>query len=135
LSLGLGLVAWLAMSGAPASAVASAPRENPSWGPLQVCGEMVKAAREQRYDDLLAHTSNYARAHIGMFQRILLKLACGRIAKATCVEAHAIDADHALVKVASPNGSVMSMPFVHEEQVWRFDQQRWEELKKHSGPQ
>jgi hypothetical protein len=67
---------------------------------------------------------------VGLIEKIALRVARGRIAGSTCLVANQVDHDHALVQVRSTRGEVSPMPFLREEGMWRFDQRRWEELRK-----
>lgn len=109
-----------------------APMERAGIGPVEVCNEMLAASRAGDLDGLVARTSIYARQKIGAFDRLLLRLARGRLAQSRCVRVKEDLGDKVQVEIYAPNGNSSQMPFLREEGVWRFDQQRWEALR-HQG--
>ena len=134
-----GLILAVLALGAPALAWADyphgpglAPMERASIAPVDVCNEMLAASRAGDLDGLVARTTIYARQKIGAFDRLLLRLARGRLSQSRCVAAVEEHGDQVQVQIYAPNGNSSQMPFVREEGVWRFDQQRWEALR-HQG--
>ena len=109
-----------------------APMENPSIGPLEVCNEILAASRGGDIDAIVSRTTIYARQKISAFDKLLIRLAHSRLAESRCVKVTEEKGDQALVWVYAPNGHSANMPFLREENVWRFDQQRWEALR-HQG--
>jgi hypothetical protein len=128
----------LSALGPPAQAAAPhgpgrSPLESPQQGPLQVCEQMLKASRDGNVDDLIAHTSVYARERFNTWERFLVGAAHNRLAESRCVRVLSQDGDTAQVLLYAPNGNSAPMPFLKEEGVWRFDQQRWEQLRGHGA--
>jgi hypothetical protein len=109
-----------------------APMERASTPPVDVCNEMLAASRAGDLDGLVARTTIYARQKIGAFDRLLLRLARGRLSQSRCVAVVEDQGDQVQVQIYAPSGNSSQMPFVREEGVWRFDQQRWEALR-HQG--
>ena len=109
-----------------------ASQENPQLGPVEVCNEMLAASRIGDIDALVARTTIYARQKISGFDKLLIRLAHSRLAESRCVRTTDEKGDQAMVWVYAPNGHSANMPFLKEEGVWRFDQQRWEALR-HQG--
>lgn len=109
-----------------------APMESPAYGPVEVCNQLLAAERKGDYDDVVARTSIYARQKISAFDRFLLRLARGRLSEARCVKVTEDHGDWVMVQIYAPNGHGAPMPFLKQEGVWRFDQQKWEELR-HAG--
>ena len=121
----------------PVAALAEIPEdgsqamgEEVAKGPVQVCGEMVQAARDGNLDGIVARTSEFGRAKFGWMQRLALKIGRNRIARAKCLDVK-LDpgGETALVELSSPEASKTHMPFVHERGFWRFDLKRWKELR------
>ncbi|MBS2029691.1 MAG: hypothetical protein JST54_17460 [Deltaproteobacteria bacterium] len=109
-----------------------APQESAKLGPVEVCNEMLAASRVGDIDALVARTTIYARQKISSFDRLLIRLGHSRLAESRCVKTTEEKGDQAMVWVYAPNGHSANMPFLREEGVWRFDQQRWEALR-HQG--
>lgn len=109
-----------------------APMESPAYGPVEVCNQLLASERKGDYDDVVARTSAYARERFSGFDKFLLRLARGRLSEARCVKVVEDHGDWVLLDIYAPNGHSANMPFKREEGVWRFDQQRWEQLR-HAG--
>ena len=130
----LALPAWaLAASliaGAFPATADPAPGEDAKLGPMEVCAEMADAAKESDFDRIVAHSTAYARQRFSEKDRVALKAAHAVLISVRCVRIDQQDEGHALVWVYAPDHHSQDLPFVKENGFWRFDEQRWEQLRK-----
>jgi hypothetical protein len=108
----------------------AAPGEDAKLGPMEVCAEMADAAKKSDFDRIVAHSTAYARQRFSEKDRVALKAAHAVLISVRCVRIDRQDDAQALVWVYAPDGHSQDLPFIKESGFWRFDEQRWEQMRK-----
>jgi hypothetical protein len=123
IALTLALAALLAAGSSFPTTDIQAPGEDSTLGPLEVCQDLLEAAKSKDIPRIMGHVSAYGRSRIGPKEELLIKAAHHLIIALRCVRVDSKDEARAAIWVYAPDKMSQVMPFVKEAGFWRLDAQ------------
>jgi hypothetical protein len=114
------LIASLAITAFPTTDE-RASGEDAKQGPMEVCTDMLDAAKKEDLDRLIGHVTAYGRSRIGHKEKLAIKAAHPLLVALRCVRIDSQDEAHAMIWVYAPDNKSQSMPFSKEAGFWRLD--------------
>ncbi len=128
-ALALALLTTLSFNSFPRDDSPSAV-EDAKQGPLDVCNAMETAAKSGDEDGLLGHVSSYGRSHYDRKAEMALHGFHNLLIALRCVRVDNQDDTTAMVYVYVPGNKSQDVPFIKEGGFWRFDEQKFEQMRK-----